>query len=280
MLFKNLYKHKLSKPKKFVFVVGSGRCGTLYFKELFKNNNLIDAFHERNNLVTSFYQFAKYNNFKLDYKFLIDTFKKLKIKKKIYLESSSYLSLNIYEISKSFNSKIIILFRDPLKTCKSLMKKGWYNSIDLKNYSKNKNIACHTTSRLYFHHNFSRLIPHQKDFAMWNKMPQIVKIKWFWNYIYKNLILQSKKISKKKVKFINIDEFNYHEYLKLCLWIGCKPDLSYSNFKKVFKRSSNRIKEKNIYVNKNNLKLFKKNFIFAENFLIKKNFLPKNNLNK
>ena len=280
MLFKNLYKRKLSKPKKFIFVVGSGRCGTLYFKELFKNNNLIDAFHERNNLVTSFYQFAKYNNFKLDYKFLIDTFKKLKIKKKIYLESSSYLSLNIYEISKSFNSKIIILFRDPLKTCKSLMKKGWYNSMDLKNYSKNKNIGCHTNSRLYFHHNFSRLIPHKKDFAMWNKMPQIVKIKWFWNYIYKNLILQSKKISKKKVKFINIDEFNYHKYLKLCLWIGCKPDLSYSNFKKVFKRSSNRIKEKSVYVNKNNLKLFKKNFIFSENFLIKKNFLPKNNLNK
>ena len=57
MLFKNLYKRKLSKPKKFVFVVGSGRCGTLYFKELFKNNNLIDAFHERNNLMNRLYLF-------------------------------------------------------------------------------------------------------------------------------------------------------------------------------------------------------------------------------
>ncbi len=273
MFFKNLYKNRLSKPRKFVFVVGSGRCGTLYFKELFKNNNLVDAFHERNNLVTSFYQFAKYNNLKLDFKFLIENFKKIKIKKKIYLESSSYLSLNIHEITKYLNSKVIILYRDPLKTCKSLMKKGWYNKADLKNYSKNKNIACHTTSRLYFHHNFSRLVPHHKDFVKWNKMPQIVKIKWFWNYIYKSLISQSKKIPKNKVKFINIDEFNYNHYCNLCLWIGCKPDLNFSNFRKIYKKSSNKITEKNIYLNKHSLISFKKNFNFAENFLFRKNLI-------
>ena len=41
--FFNLRKKKYKAPSKFVFVVGSGRCGTLQFSTLFKNNQKEDS---------------------------------------------------------------------------------------------------------------------------------------------------------------------------------------------------------------------------------------------
>ena len=46
-----------------------------------------------------------------------------------------------------------------------------------------------------------------------------------WDYIYKFLINEGKKLSKNKIRFINIDKFDYHKYLGLCNWFGCKPHL-------------------------------------------------------
>ena len=90
-MLKNFFKKK-KVPKKFIFIVGSGRCGTFFFKELFKNNSLIETYHERNNLLTSFYQFAKFNNFKVDYKYLINSFKNIKIKKK-FISNQAHIYL-------------------------------------------------------------------------------------------------------------------------------------------------------------------------------------------
>ena len=267
-MLKNFFKKK-KVPKKFIFVVGSGRCGTFFFKELFKNNSLTETYHERNNLLTSFYQFAKFNNFKVNYEYLINSFKNVKIKKKIYFEASSYLSLNIFNISKSLNCKIVVLFRDPLKTCKSLQAKGWYNKTDLKNYSKKNNIGCHTESGIYFHHNFSRFIPIDKAYLKWINLPQIVKIKWFWNYIYKFLINEGKKLSKNKIRFINIDKFDYYKYLDLCNWFGCKPHLDIYNFKKISKSSLNKIKKKKLTIKNSELKKFYNNYKFSEKKLFK-----------
>ena len=127
--FFNFKKKKYKTPSQYVFVVGSGRCGTLSISNLFKNNQKIVSYHERNNLLTSFYQYAKFNKLNIDYGIFFDSFTKFSSEKKIYMEASSYLCLNTIELYKKLNAKIIILFRDPLKTCKSLMRKGWYKDI-------------------------------------------------------------------------------------------------------------------------------------------------------
>ena len=265
--FLNIKKKKY--PKKFVFVVGSGRCGTLLFKELFKKNSEIEAHHERNNLLTSFYQYSKFNDFKINYEYFLESFETHKTSKKIYLESSSYLSLNIKNLYERTRCKIIILYRDPLSTCKSLMKKGWYNKKDTKFYNKQKNIGCHTNSGIYFHHNFSRLIPKNDEFLKWNKLPIICKVKWFWNLIYVNLIEKKKKINKNDYKFININKFAYSDYLDICRWIKSNPDLSERSFLKILKKTPNKSKGKNIKISKNELKFFKTHYTSAEKILFK-----------
>lgn len=265
--FFNVQKNKY--PKNFVFIVGSGRCGTLLFKELFKKNPEIDAHHERNNLLTSFYQYSKFNDFKINYEYLFESFEKYKTNKKIYLESSSYLSLNIKKLYERTGCKIIILYRDPLSTCKSLMKKGWYNKKDTKFYNKQKNIGCHTNSGIYFHHNFSRLIPKNNEFVKWNNLPIICKVKWFWNLIYTSLIIQTNKIDKKNYKFINIDCFTYSDYLNICRWINIDPDLSEISFLEKLKNRPNKSKGNNSKISKKELKDFKTHYTNAEKILFR-----------
>ena len=63
--------------------------------------------------------------------------KKKKKKRKIRLETSSYLSLHIDEFYRKFGSKIIILMRNPYDVAFSLSSKGWYKkNIFLKTKKK------------------------------------------------------------------------------------------------------------------------------------------------
>ena len=149
------------------------------------------------------------------------------------------------------------------------MKKGWYNKKDTKFYNKKKNIGCHTNSGIYFHHNFSRLIPKNNEFVKWNKLPIICKVKWFWNLIYTSLINQTNKIDKKNYKFINIDCFTYSDYLNICRWININPDLSERSFLVKLKNRPNKSKGKNSKISKKELKDFKTYYTNAEKILFR-----------
>ena len=267
--FFNLRKKKYKAPSKFVFVVGSGRCGTLQFSTLFKNNQKIASYHERNALLTSFYQYAKFNKLNIDYGIFFDSFTKFLIEKKIYMEASPYLCMNAIELYKKLNAKIIILFRDPLKTCESLMRKGWYK--DIKYLENNKILGCQDNNANTFHHNFDRLIPHGSDFQKWKKLPRICKIKWFWNFIYTDLLKQIKFIKKINVKLINIEKLDYETYKDTCRWLGCKPNLSQKKFFNIKNERKNKINRKKIKISKKDLEYFKKCFNKTEKLLFKNN---------
>ncbi|RPF75562.1 MAG: hypothetical protein CBE14_003550 [Rickettsiales bacterium TMED254] len=220
---------------KSLFILGSGKCGESFLNRLFKNNKNLECYDESRPLLQSYYKFIKYNNLKIDDSPFFSTIKKAikntNKKKKIYLESSSFLAFHSLDLVKKFNSKIIILIRNPNHVSQDLTTSGWYKS----KYNKNNNNYALgyqglATSAHNKHHNFSRIAPRNKYFSKWNKLQPLVKAKWYWNEVNTDLLKSIKKMNKQNYKIFKIEEFEYQNYQEICKWLKIKPNLSKIQF--------------------------------------------------
>ena len=258
---------------KSVFVTGSGQCGETFLFNLFKNNNKIIAKDESRPLIHSYYKFAKYNNMNIDEAPLIEQLSKViksaTVKRKIAFESSSFLALHTLQIYKEFNSKFIILLRNPFDVSYSLKKKEWYKEKYIKK-DKKKIIGYQGVASSFHnkHHNFCRLSPKGKYFSKWNNLDQILKIKWYWNEIYTEIFHDLKKIPKKNYKIFRIEDFDYNKYLELSKWMGVKPLVS-----RLFFNIKIRLVEKNPEKTKRELKEFSKFKSKIEKLYYKENLI-------
>ena len=258
---------------KSVFVTGSGQCGETFLFNLFKSHNKIKAKDESHPLIHSYYKFAKYNDMNIDEAPLINQLSKVikssKKVNKIAFEASSFLALHTYPIYKKFNSKFIILLRNPLDVSYSLKKKGWYKTRYVKD-DPNKIIGYQGVATSFHnkHHNFCRLSPKGKYFSKWNNLDQILKIKWYWNEIYTEIFHDLKKIPKKNYKIFRIEDFDYNKYLELSKWMGVKPLVS-----RLFFNIKIRLVEKNPEKTKKELKEFSKFKSKIEKLYYKENLI-------
>ena len=243
---------------KSVFVTGSGQCGETFLFNLFKSHNKIKASDESRPLIHSYYKFAKYNDMNIDEAPLINQLSTViensKKNNKIAFECSSFLALHTLPLYKKFDSKFIILLRNPLDVSHSLKKKGWYKERYIKDDPK-KIIGYQGVATSFYnkHHNFCRLSPKGKYFMKWNILDQILKIKWYWNEIYTKIFHDLKKIPKKNYKILRIEDLDYNKYLELSKWIGVKPLVS-----RLFFNIKIRLLEKNPEKTKKKLKKFSK----------------------
>ena len=258
---------------KSVFVTGSGQCGETFLNSLFKGNNKISARDESRPLLHSYYKFIKYNKINIDdaplFNQLENVIKKSNKKGKIDFESSSFLALHIYELYKKFGSKFIILLRNPFDVSYSLKKKGWYKEKYIKK-DKNKIIGYQGVASSFHnkHHNFCRLSPNGSYFFKWNKLDQMLKIKWYWDTIYKKIFDDLKKIPKKNYTVVRIEDLDYDKFLELSSWVGVKPMIS-----KFFFNMKLKIIKKDQKKNKKELKNFLKLKSKIEKAYYKENLL-------
>ena len=258
---------------KSVFVTGSGQCGETFLFNLFKSHNKIKAKDESHPLIHSYYKFAKYNDMNIDEAPLINQLSKVikssKKVNKIAFEASSFLALHTHPIYKKFNSKFIILLRNPLDVSYSLKKKGWYKTRYVKD-DPNKIIGYQGVATSFHnkHHNFCRLSPKGKYFSKWNNLDQILKIKWYWNEIYTEIFHDLKKIPKKNYKIFRIEDFDYNKYLELSKWMDVKPLVS-----RLFFNIKIRLVEKNPEKTKKELKDFSKFKSKIEKLYYKENLI-------
>tara|TARA_Y100001936_G_C15901439_1_gene573494 strand:- start:115 stop:903 length:789 start_codon:yes stop_codon:yes gene_type:complete len=244
---------------KSLFIVGSGKCGESFLNKLFKNHKNFECYDESRPLLQSYYKFIKYNNLKVDDDPFFSTIKRAinnsNKRKKIYLESSSFLSFHISDLVKKFNSKIIILIRNPNNVSQDLIASGWYKS---KYHKSDNNFALGyqglATNAHNKHHNFSRIAPRNKYFSKWNKFQPVIKAKWYWDEVNRDLLISSKRINKLNYKIFKIEDFKYQSYLEICEWLKVKPILS----KIQFSLLNNFQRLKNIKIRKKNLILLKK----------------------
>ena len=257
---------------KSVYVTGSGQCGETFVLNLFKNNMKIAAFDETRPLLSSYYKFIKYNKLNIDdgplFKIIENDIKKISQKKKIRLESSSFLSLHVADMSKKFGSKIIILLRNPFDVANSLVEKGWYKKKYIKNDKKKiigyQGISTHLYNK---HHNFCRLSPRDNYFYKWNKMSPLLKVKWYWDSIYSEIFKDLKNVPKKNYKIIKIEELDYVKYLEISKWIGITPELN----RFIFNLKLKLAKRKNNKRNMSEVKKFTKFKSKIENLYYKEN---------
>ena len=220
---------------KSIFIVGSGKCGETFLNKILKKDSIIDSYDENRPLLQSYYKFIKYNKLKIDdAPFFLSIKKAIKNSnknKKIYLESSSFLAFHAHEFAKKFNSKIIILLRNPINVSKDLINSGWYKK---KYYKSNNNHVLGyqgiSTSFSNKHHNFSRIAPNGKFFSKWNKLNSLIKSKWYWNEVNEYLLINITKKNKKNYKIIRIEDFKFEKYKELCNWLKIRPKLSKIKF--------------------------------------------------
>ena len=113
---------------------------------------------------------------------------------KILLESNPYLTLHLEDFASEFDSKIVIVYRDPKKVIESHYNKGWYQDFTpvlKKGYSAPGFQYTHEKA----HYSFGRLFPNNElELSQWIKLSVVGKIAWYWKTIYSKIIEQVKNL--------------------------------------------------------------------------------------
>ena len=210
-----------------IFITGCGRSGTHFLSEIFSQNTEIDNYHldSIGNPIGDAYQiFSKWHELPVNnYEFINSRgylIEKAKEKNKRYLESNPLIAFSVKELYEHFGGTIIIVYRNPQKAIESHYRKGWYmldscfgNDIPGYNYSIDRP-----------NHYFSRITPKDIPYLQWKEMSRIKKIIWMWVNIYKKIVEDTATL--KNVLWLNIDEFNYEQYIKTMKKINVSSKIS------------------------------------------------------
>lgn len=215
---------------KVVFVVGTGRCGTHFIANVIGRYPKISTTHERNRLNESFHRYCKWYNLPVDDEgFLCEKEKEIRsdlVDYEISFEASSYLALSISELYNRFNSKFILLVRNPERVVNSFVYKGQGRNDVVQWYAtpyvvKDQNLAMGYQVSTRPHHFFGRIAPIGESFLQWNQLTRVGKLAWYWNAINSSAIEQLKKIPKSNWRVVKIEDFDYDHFLEIGLFLGC-----------------------------------------------------------
>lgn len=215
--FKKLFRTNLSEtsltdfpiklPENFkpVFVLSTGRCGTLTLTNLMKLCPTIQAYHEPhpNFVTTSYFYFNKIGP-DLHKDFWYELIKhargSLMLRTywldRVYFESNNRLALFADLLIEMFpQSKLIHVVRNPFDFIRSAIKKGYY-----KNNSWD----------------FARIKPQINDelYKVWSEIKRIEKCAWLWKETNKHIINVLENVSERNKIFIKAEDIfkcNYEQ---------------------------------------------------------------------
>lgn len=245
------YENRLSPT----FVVGTGRCGTHFYYELMKLDPSIFSIHESlmNQEVDSFRRYCIWNNLNVDnsvfFAYRRHQMNKMANVGRAYFEANTYLSLSSLELYKEFNANLILGLRNPVKTVKSICKKGWYSK-DFYREDVSKPMGYQGVYRRT-NHMFGRIVPNGDEYNRWQELSQVGKASWFWNALNLAVLRQFEEIPENKKSIIKIEEFSYDEYVKLHQLVGGENLSSESGFSHLVLNKPSKSKyEKNEWTDK------------------------------
>jgi len=189
-----------------VFILSTGRCGSLTLHEIFKKYNSIDSYHEPTPtlMILANYLFNNQEDEELLATILKATRLELiinsYIKNKIYIESNQVLSYIIPGIIKLFNkSKIIHLIRHPGNFIVSAAIKGWYQNNTIWEIGRIK-----------------------ENNKKWIELTQIEKLAWYWQKTNNLIIEKTKKLlENNRYILLKIEDINnYNKLLNIMKYCG------------------------------------------------------------
>jgi len=220
-----------------VFVLGTGRCGTHLFYELFNAMTKVQAYHILHLDGDSFYRYAKWNELDVDLGDFI-AYRNGKIlnsinNSSVYVESNPYLSFHIDELYNSFNARFIFIIRNPMDVVNSHVKKGWYAEEPVRiddskpvgfQYSMNTN------------HFLGRIIPGGEEYKRWINLSRIGKISWMWDKVNTKIYEDLYSIPEKDKFFLKVEHLDYLKYKEILQYFSINNPISNSTFNNIIQQ--------------------------------------------
>ncbi len=210
-----------------VFTVGTGRCGTHFFGELFKHDGLYLANHadEIYPDADSFHRYCAFHKLPVDNGGLLWSRKCLmemaENENKLYFESNAMLSLHAKYLNRNLSATVLLIVRSPLGFIPSASAQGLYNrSHVIEDFSLCAGFQYNVNRT---NHNFSALIPRGKNYAWWRNLTDVGKTAWLWKTINNSVLKQFEELPEDKKRIIRIEDFNYEQYMQLGNIIKISP---------------------------------------------------------
>lgn len=213
------------------FAIGTGRCGTLCLSELVGLHQDMESFHEINPLNETFHRFCKWYDLPVDNAGFLHH-KRAEIEqshgsKLGFFEASAYLSLSIQDLYDAFDCKFILMVRHPAKVINSYIRKGWYKTpLIVDDPTK---IPGHQPTN-QFHHYLGRTVPKDMDYTVWNEMPLVGKLAWYWSTVNAAILEQLKKLPPENYHIQRLEGLDYRRYQQIAEFIGTHHPISNEQF--------------------------------------------------
>ncbi len=210
-----------------VFVLSTGRCGTLWLTEFCKLSSRVFVNHSlppqliRNSRLA----YEKFQECQDDFgeiiraardDFILDSYKM----GKLYLETNNRITFFAYAIKDVYpNSKFIHIIRNPGDFVRSGLSRNWYKG---------------------HHHDIGRIIMY-KNLKKWNLMSTLEKIAWLWNETNNFIEQFLKKIDEKNyIRVRSEDLFSHQKFAIHVLKFLKIEDIPESKVKKLVKKRINK----------------------------------------
>jgi hypothetical protein len=213
-----------------VFVLSTGRCGTMLLTKLFDKCAKTRVFHNPAPILLYPSKELYSNNFnckkELNFGILCARYELVResyVDKKVYIETNNRITFFAYSISKVFNNSVFIhLIRSPQEFVLSGIKRGYYsNSVE-------------DEGRI-------TPVPGNKAYEAWSEMTQIEKISWLWNET--NQFIEDFKSSTSSSRVITVfsNELFTSEltFNRICTFLNL-DSISNRNIKNIIKRPVNK----------------------------------------
>lgn len=224
-----------------VFVLSTGRCGTVTLTSLMSLSPAIQAYHEPNpKLVSDSYLY--YNNLMSDRSnefwngLIIYARRSLMLRAhwldRVYFESNNRITLLADLIISNFpKAKFVHLIRHPYDFVRSAMNNGYYK---------------------YNSWDFARIhpLPTENTFFNWNDISRIEKCAWLWNQTNLHILKILEKVNYERKLFLKAEDIfscNFLEINKLFGFVCENKSIPERNkIKKILKKKLNPSRTKKI----------------------------------
>jgi len=151
-----------------IFVLSTGRCGTLFLSNILSVFDMVDVFHKPSPEMY-FYSKIAYQKFKTDPKLIEHVFAASRFelilesykRNRLYVETNNKITFFAYAINSIFSNALFIhLLRHPGDFVRSGIRRNWYTGT-------NK-------------HDLGRILPEESS-VDWINFSSIEKMSWLWN---------------------------------------------------------------------------------------------------
>ena len=204
------------------FAIGTGRCGTHLFAELFDRDPTVVSRHEVDPLHDAFHRYCAWHGLRRDDAGLVARKQRaVDAAGAAYLEASAYVALGTATLHDDLDARFVALVRDPATTVNSLWVKGWYDP---------------ERPPTEPHHVFSRLTPTGGDVERWAALSRVGKLAWYWRALNERMLAELERLPAEHRRLLRVEDLDFEAYRRVADFVGSAAPLSAAALERVLAR--------------------------------------------